>query len=335
MLKQNNLLNQWIIKAETEVDFAESSQDLIKIVESFRQLNGINRFNALDYLLYFILTIGTLGTSAYFFWLTREDFLLFLMILSVFALMILGIRFRARNRRLKNLSQKIYQKNLFLKNHLEPLNPHLDFTIDSLKSRFTEFSLGNHTQTIPLLVQGEYQNASTPFTFYGYHFFYSTEKLSKSKDYKNAADMVGKPIYQQSHRYGIIIPFQSPATLIITEQKLPLELRQSQYKNRSLPANFNKHFSIHTSDSQFAEWFLNPLTISLIDSLTKSFNAINIEINGKELLFSCSNKELLIQTTQHSLAQMDAFLLELRNNTEIIKLNEALSTLYKITKYSA
>lgn len=333
MFKQNQLLNAFIAKADTQIELAESPQDLIYILEEAKKIKGLNRFNAFDYLLYFIVTIGALVTSAYFFWLTNENFLLFLIVLSLSVLIILGIRFRARNRRLQVLSQKIYCRDLLFDNQLTQLKSHQNFTITSLKSRFSEFSLGNHTAEIKSLIQGEYQKSTDPFTYHCYHFFYTIEKFSKSKDYKNAADMVGKPIYQQQHRYGIIIPFNAPATLTITELKLPLELRQEQYQDKTLPAQFRKRFSLHTTDPLFAKKFLNPIVISLIDSLTESFNHINLEVkNGKELLFSFTNRDLLTSNQQYSLADIEAFLVEIRGISKAPKLEHALSTLHRITK---
>lgn len=334
MWKHNRLLNQFIQEVETQIDIADSTDDLIKIIENARNRKGSLRFNSLDYLLYFILTLSTLSISGYLFWKTDEIFLLFLTIAALFILIVLIAKLRARQKRIADLSGKIYYRNLLFNNRLIPLKSHQGFSLRSLKSRFSEFSLGNRATEIRTLIQGNYEGGIKPFTFHYYHFFYSTEKFSNSKDYKHAADMAGKTIYQQHHRYGIIIPFEAPAALTITELTLPLELRQWQYKDQTLPANFRKRFSLQTSSPQFAKQFLNPLAIDLIESLATSFNTINIEIRGgKELLFSCTDSGLLAANQQQSLKNIDAFLLEIRNISKAPKLEIVLSTLYRLIKH--
>lgn len=333
MWNHNRSLNQFFQEIKAQVDLIDSSSDLMELVENIKHQNRSLRFNSLDYLLYCIGNIILLCISSYLFWKTDEMFLLFLMIISLFFFLNLFIRFKKRQKQLTDLSRQIYQRKFLLDNALKTISSHPKFTLRALKSRFSEFSLGNHATEIKTLIEGHYQNTSAPFIFHYYHFFYATEKFSNSKNYKHAPDMAGKPIYQQHHRYGIIIPFEAPATLTITELKLPLELRQWQYKDPSLPSKFRKRFSLHSSSPKFAKQFLNPLTIDLIESLANTFKTINIEIRGgKELLFSCDNADLLVGDPRQSLQNIDAFLSELRSISKADNLELLLSTLHRLTK---
>ncbi|MHC5225716.1 hypothetical protein [Ignatzschineria sp. LJL83] len=334
MFKKNRLLHQFITELDAQIADTQSPQELLEVIEEIQQQKNSLKFSFIDQAISLILLLGIFIGSLYFFYITDENFLLFTTVASLFALIILAFNFKQRKTLVSNLSDRLFRQDLLFDNHLTPLKSHPTLTLRALQSRFHEFSLGNHGQEISDIFEGKYMEISEPFIFHGYHFRYVDETFSGTKSHQYPKRTQNLQPFKQSHRYGIIIPFEAPAELVITELPLPLQLRQSQYKDPNLPKAFRRKYRIHTTNSQFAEHFLNPLVLPLIKSLSHEFTDISIEIrNRTELLFSFSNPDLLKCERRHSLHNIDAFSVEIRGVTKAKKLDLALSTLYRISKY--
>lgn len=334
MFKKNRLLHQFITELDAQIANTQSPQELLEVIEEIQQQKKSLKFSFIDQAISLVLLLGIFMSSLYFFNQTDETFLLFTSIASLFALIILAFNFKQRKTLVSNLSDRLFRQDLLFDNHLTPLKSHPNLTLRALQSRFYEFSLGNHGQEIRDIFGGKYMDISEPFIFYGYHFSYVDETFSGTKSHQYPKRTQNLQPFKQSHRYGIIIPFEAPAELVMTELPLPLKLRQTQYKDLNLPKAFRKKYRIHTTNSQFAEHFLNPLVLPLIESLSHEFTDISIEIrNRTELLFSFSNSDLLKCERRHSLHNIDEFSVEIRGVTKAKKLDLALSTLYRISKY--
>ena len=130
-IQHNRLLHQFIDEAEVALETAQSPEALLAVIESANALEGDLHFQPQDYGLYALLDGLLLISGLILFQKTAEGFPLFMMALALFIGVILFVRFRKRARKMGNLSEKIFFKDLLFDNQLSIVSPP-DFTIEAL-----------------------------------------------------------------------------------------------------------------------------------------------------------------------------------------------------------
>lgn len=347
-IQHNRLLHQFIDEAEVALETAQSPEALLAVIESANALEGDLHFQPQDYGLYALLDGLFLISGLILFQKTAEGFPLFMMALALFIGVILFVRFRKRARKMGNLSEKIFFKDLLFDNQLSIVSPP-DFTTEALLMRFHDFHRGNYSRKIEQVIQGEHlgHHASTSFPFHYYHFHYVDEHTEKTKESDGSTST--KTTYRHYDRFGIVIPFQtslnpeqasdsasasiSPKTenLQITESKALFGLNKSDYAPASL--SFRKRFFVKTHNAHFAAKFLKPVIVELIEALTLHFSAITLEINEhNELLIAFTDKDLLAVPQRYSLAETALFLAEIKGISTPEKLTTLLKALEKMRR---
>ena len=351
-IQHNRLLHQFIDEAEVALETAQSPEALLAVIESASALEGDLHFQPQDYGLYALLDGLLLISGLILFQKTAEGFPLFMMALALFIGVILFVRFRKRARKMGNLSEKIFFKDLLFDNQLSIVSPP-DFTIEALLTRFHDFHRGNYSRKIEQVIQGEHlgHHASSSFPFHYYHFHYVDEHTDETKESDGSTST--KTTYRHYDRFGIVIPFQaslnpeqdsasdsdsdsasmSPKTenLQITESKALFGLNKSDYAPASL--SFRKRFIVKTHNTHFAAKFLKPIIVELIEALTLHFSAITLEINEhNELLIAFTDKDLLAVPQRYSLAETALFLAEIKGISTPEKLTTLLKALENIRR---
>lgn len=319
MIQHNRLLWRKITQASEKIDQAQSAQELLKIAESMREITPL-QFDRRDYLLYFGADLLLFITGFFLYRENGEGFFLFLLMLALFIAIILAIRFYRREKLPKQLSEKIFYRDLLFDNQITSIDPNV-LPVNDLLQRFREFDRGNYRREIPELLKGSIDIGLTSIPFYYFHFHYVDEEIVEEK----GSD--GKPknrkIYHHYHRYGLLL-----APKFLKDNELPLlQITADRYlkerKSDYLPASlaFRKRFSLYTSEQHFAAKILTPTIVEQLLTQSEEFKNMNIELN-QQLLIAFDNRDLIHAQQNYDLQHLDAFIAELQEKRELPQLQK-------------
>ncbi len=328
MFQHNTNLKHFIDEANDAVSNASSPQDLLNVIEKAKQFNGNLKFDNRDYLAYAGGAILLFLIGIYIGPLVSSGFSIFLVALSIFAAIIIFVRFNARRKLLKDLSERIFYRDFLFDNNLEFSHSEA-FTLPALQARFSDFNHGNYSREIYQMIRGHFTDPEAAegkqtIEFHVYQFHYIDKRTVEERD--SNGKKTTKTVYDHYDRYGIIIPFPAKSQLSIRRQKRVFGLHEGDYAPASL--NFRKQYIVHTKDEHFAAKFLKPRVVEILETLPDEYSTLLLQTSSSaELLFSFNNRDLLKYQRNHSLAETDAFLEEVKGITKAPKLERTLKIL--------
>ncbi|WP_417361170.1 hypothetical protein [Gallaecimonas pentaromativorans] len=235
-----------------------------------------------------------------------------------------------RSRRLKGLSDAIWQKNLLLDNQLAPVPCDGAKEAKALGQRFYDFRRGNHRRSIDALYKGHYQGEQHSFDYRVFHFHYVDKHTHTSTDSKGRTTT--RTSYSHYHRYGLLLDFGYARNIAILGNGSSGH-KGSRWEPASL--DFRKCFKVLTDDEMAAARFLKPAVVEALTTLGAQFRRANLEFNADgALCLSVSDNDLVSLPRPLGLEAPQAFLALLKEDTPLPKLRQLLKEVHLLLVHS-
>ncbi|TRY32911.1 DUF3137 domain-containing protein [Aliiglaciecola sp. M165] len=236
-----------------------------------------------------------------------------------------------QNKKIGDLSARIFKMDAMLDNHFVVApSP----GTKSLQTRFSDFDRGNYSREIRSYYHSHYDGEEHDFDFNYYHFHYVNKRTVTytTTDSKGRTQVSTKTVYDHFDRYGIILPFTYVRGIQIFESSAGQHY-QHQYSAESLV--FRKRFNVYCRDQFSAAKFLKPAVIVAIEDIAGLFKQLNIEINvDGQMCIAFDNADLLGAEQSYDLEHPQAFLKELKGETQMVRLNSMLSFVHQLMRHS-
>jgi hypothetical protein len=337
---QNARLNELLTVSEANIDSAESTADLLKVIHEFASYDGPLKFNCTRAWCFFgtgLLLIA--GAVVLFGYMNTYSVVSFFQRLHIEPGLVgavtgvLGIGFAvgsmkwmtSKADRLPSLSRRTAELSSYFHNELMFLEEDSDWTLDELDAQFGDYTRGNYSREFVESIEGVFTGTlrELPYNYRQLHYVNKRTVQVTVTDKEGKTKTETRVVYDHYDRYSLVIDF--PWVTGISVRSDDQSENDYSWPMDTASPDFNKAFCLTGQSEILCAKFIKPSTVLHLLKLFDILHRPNLEFsdNGK-LCLSFASSDLLAFGTEHTLASPNEFYAEISAGVALPRLMSAL-----------
>ncbi|MHA3735392.1 hypothetical protein ACXR0M_06910 [Pseudomonas sp. Eth.TT006] len=337
---QNARLNELLTVSEANIDRAESTADLLNVINEFALYNGPLEFDRTRAWWFFgtglfliasafaLHQFGNIYSVVLFFRQLNIDPDAFGMGTGFFGLVIAAWSLawmKSKSKRLPSLSKKIARLSSYFRNELSFLEEDSPSTLRDLDAEFGDYRRGDYSRELVQSIEGVFSGTlrDLPYTYRQLHYVNRREERTEVTDEKGNTKTETRVVYDHFDRYSLVIDFPWVTGISLRSD----HQRENDYPHRMDTASldFNKAFRLTGTSEMLCAKFIKPATVLHLLKLFEILERPNLEFAESGLLcLSFANSDLFAFGSEYSLESPKQFYAEISAGIELPRLMSAL-----------
>ncbi|AZV27500.1 hypothetical protein CT157_16300 [Pseudomonas syringae] len=345
---QNARFNELLAVSEANIDSAESTADLLKVIHAFASYDGPLKFNCTRAWWFFgtglLLIAGAVALLGY---MNRYPVVSFFQRLhiepglvgAVAGVLGLGFAIGSMNwmtskaERLPALSRTIAALSSYFHNGLMFLEEDSDRTLDELDAQFSDYSRGNYSRELVESIEGVFTGTlrELPYHYRQLHYVNKRHVQVTVTDKDGKTRTETRVVYDHYDRYSLVFDF--PWVTGISVRSDDQSENDYSWSMDTASPDFNKSFCLTGQSEIFCAKFIKPSTVLHLLKLFEILDRPNLEFSDDGLLcLSFASSDLFAIGTEYSLASPNEFYAEISAGIELPRLMSVLQWSHALTE---